>query len=557
MMGGLREHLERKPWLVSLALAIAFLPIKLYGSECGYLNMHAARDWERGWQMWHGVQPWWNGPELLFRGAIPGFFFNVLAGIFQLPARNPIFASYGPGFLFCGAIFFFHDGVRRVFSPAAALWGTLLFASQPLGTIALRYLWNPSYLFVFSAIALWCVARAVGERRGGWMSGALMATLLAAQIHLSAYSATLAVVLMMIRSRLFPRWWQLLLVIAIFAATVTPYFVSQYLNAWTDQAALRQNELEVQLNITRILPNPTFFPPFGIQFWVQPSHYFKTFPFSYYERFYEARRAFAWLGSMGFVLTVPLLVAAFGGMLAGMRKCCFPEAGGDLKRMYLQCAAIYLIACCIPQIFWNPGAKSGLYANNANFGVPIRYLLIFWPSQFILMTGALEWIFARRRFALPTRLWLSAAVGVCLMLTVLFNWQGLRTGEPFNYLHLSERPVHAVRDKFALARHLVNKWGVDDATLQARVHTAGFMMTGAEESMDYEIRAALEMNPAHPVADPGVFYFLCEAPELARVKGDAEILEQSAFGGIGLTVYRPRRDMSAWQVDAPLSWWWY
>ncbi|HMX61890.1 MAG TPA: hypothetical protein PKD58_02360, partial [Candidatus Sumerlaeota bacterium] len=65
------------------------------------------------------------------------------------------------------------------------------------------------------------------------------------------------------------------------------------------------------------------------------------------------------------------------------------------------------------------------------------------------------------------------------------------------------------------------------------------------------------MNPGHPKADPGIFYFLSGSAELGRVKGDAEILEQKSFGSIGLTVYRPRQDLSRWQVDAPLSWWWY
>ena len=555
-MGALRESLERKPWLLSLVLAVVFLPIKLYGSDCGYLNMHAARDWERGWQMWHGVQVWWNGPELLFRGAIPGYFFNLLAGIFQIPTRNPIFASYGPGLLFCGGIFFFHDGMRRIFSAATALWATLLFASQPLGTIALRYLWNPSYLFIFGALAFWCIARALAERRGGWMAGALVCTLLAAQLHLSAYSATVAVLLLMVHCRIFPKWWHWLIVVGIHAAFVGPYFYTQYMNAWPDRAAMRQNQLELQSNLARILPNPTFLPPFGLQVFVQYPGYPRTFPFSYYERFYEARRAFRYLGFMGFALTVPFILAMIAGLVASLKRRTSDEPTGDAKRLYIQCAGIYLAVCCIPQVLWNPSAKVGLYANDANFGVPIRYLLVLWPSQFVLMSGWLEKVFAGRLSGM-IRLWLGAAVGTCVLITLAFNWQARKTGEPFSYLHLHDRPVHAVRDKFALARHLVDRWGVDDAILQSRVHTAGFMMTGAEESMDYELRAAEEMNPGHPKADPGIFYFLSSASELGRVKGDAEILEQKSFGSIGLTVYRPRQDLSRWQVDAPLSWWWY
>ncbi len=554
-MDRLRLHITQRPWLLSILLAVAFLPIKLYGSDCSYLNMHAARDWERGWQMWHGVRAWWNGPELLFRGSIPGCFFNLLTGLFQIPSRNPLWAAMGPGILFCIAIGFFHDGMRRVFGDRVALWCALLYGAQPLGTIALRYLWNPAYLFVFAAIALWCVARAIRERNGGWMAGALTSLLLAVQIHLSVYAAVGAVVVIMLRFRLFPRWWQWLAVIAIYTACVAPYFFNQWRDGWPDRAMQRQTALDSQIDVSRFKVNPLFFPPFGVQIFVQYLGYPQTFPFSYYERFYQASPTFRRIGKVAFLVTAPLVLLLLAGVARAFSRPGADDEGAIARRRYTEAATIYLVGCCLPHLLWNPRAQ-GIFADH--FGVPIRYLLILWPSQWVLMGAALSWGFERTPFVRRAlAAWLAAMIALCLVVTVLFNYQARRSGEPFNYLFYQTMPVHALRDKVALAEHLVTKWGVDEQVLQDRVHTADSMMLGMEESMDYEIRAALEHHPSHPKADPGVFYFLCKPRDLPHVKGDAETLESRDFGGVGLVVYRPNQDLGRWQVDAPLSWWWF
>src|SRR5690606_4309141 len=92
-------------------------------------------------------------------------------------------------------------------------------------------------LFLFTAFALWCFTRGVMEKRCGFIAAAFLALLLEGQIHISAYQALAGLAIAAAVLRVFPNWRQLLLIIAINAIFIVPYFFYQAANNWPDGAA--------------------------------------------------------------------------------------------------------------------------------------------------------------------------------------------------------------------------------------------------------------------------------------------------------------------------------
>jgi hypothetical protein len=560
-MTTLREAVDRRPWLVSLALALLFVPLKIYGSHVSYLNTHAARDWERGWEMAHLVRGWWHGPELIFRGTIPGWFFNALTALFQFPTRNPFFAAMGPGLLYCGAIFFFTEAAHRVFSLRVAVVAALAYGLFPLGTVSLRYLWNPSYLYIFTAIAFYGAARGVMERRGGFLLLGLGSLLAAAQIHLSGYFGAAAFLLLVGVFRVWPRWWHWLVLAVVELIFIGPYFIYQVQHNWPDRAAQYATALDRDMDAMHLSPNPTFLVPFAMMGLHQPPldavGVPQTFPFSYFERFYESSAAHWRLGLVTFVLSIPLaLLMVMGGFRAMLPRRIGMWGSDDdealRRRIFVIGCLVYLAAVCLPQALWNPRAQ-GFFVNG-NWGVPVRYLTIAWPVQFLLLAAALHWLEQRNRSLYRAASWaLAPALCAFLILVVEFHREAIRTGEPFNYV-ITKRPVHALRDKAALMKMLVTKHGLNEEGFHARTHLSPGLLRFAEENLEYEWRWAMEENPQMPPLGENTYFFIHRPEEKDQIAGDYEQIDYARFGSLAVLVYRPLIDLEGWEPDGPIGW---
>jgi hypothetical protein len=540
-------HLVRRPWFLSVLLAVAFIPFKLHGFRLSYLNIHAARDWERGWQLLSGERFWAHGPELLFGGSIPGFFFYVLTGLSQFPYRLPEVAAAMPAMMFCASIGFFHDTLRRLYSTPAALLGTLAYGCFPFGTLALRYLWNPSYLFLFGTLALWLLVRSFTEQRRALAGWALLPILLAGQIHLTAYFVAAALVGVLVARRWFPGWRPLAVVVLVVGVFLAPYYIQQVTGGWSDHVGLRANTQRTDgVSILRLRPNPNFLHAAGLQVLVQaPSERLwpQTFPFSYYDRLYLASPAARVVGWVAFGLgccLLPLIVV--GAVRPGE---------GTARRTACLYAAVALVAVGLPQMVWNPRLGS-----DAHSGVAARYFFAAWPCQFLLLAAGIDWALRRPAVRPVVTALVGATCAAGLVLATLFTLEAGRSGHPFRYLTYDNWPVHTLRDKMAIARYLVREYGVDEDIFRARMHTQDGLLSFPEESLDYEIRAAAQtIRPRRP-ADPGLYYFLFDPAEQHRLRGEFEVIELRTFGPLALLVYRPMHDLTGWRNDPPVSWWW-
>ncbi len=557
-MEKLRAAFRDRPWLLSVVVAAATLPVKLFGYAVGYLNIHAARDWERGWQMLHGVRAWWHGPELLFGGSIPGFFFNILAGLFQVPHRNPFFAAMGPALLFCVSVGFFHDAVRRLFRPRPALLSTIVYAVFPLGTLALRYYWNPSYLFVFTTLTLWCVARAIADGRRNFMAGAVMAALLASQIHLSGYSLVIAVIGMMFLLRMRPGWGWLLLVLAIHVGFLAPYYISQSMRGWPDINMWVYHKQIPEVDVMRVAPTHNFLSGVGLQLLVKPPGWEQAEPFSYFERFYrEAGTIGRLVGRLGWFLSLGVLALFLQGAYRLLRRSPEDPVARNAAAFARMALLVFLVVC-LPVLLWNPALGAERRTDQ-----PLRYYFIFWPAQFIVMAYGMNVLLGhaeirRSAWRKTLTIWTGVFAAVCLMFTGMFMQKAIATGKPFQYIKYVNISVHALRDKVEAARFLRTEYGVTEDLFLTRVHTAGDLLHMPEESLDYEMRSAIENHPDAPEPDPSLYYFLFESEDLERLAGKYREVELRVFGSLGVLVYRPTTPVPEdWQIDPPVSWWWY
>ncbi len=554
--------LGERPWRTGVLLAVLFLPLKLYGFETSYLNIHAARDWERGWQMLRFEQGWWHGPELLFRGSIPGFFFNVLSGLFHFPFRNPMFAAMGPPILFSASVFFVFDFLRRLYPISISVTGTLLYGALPMGTVLLRYLWNPSYLFLFTAIAVWFIVRSVMEKRRNLLAGALISLLLAFQVHITALAALLACFLCSLALRIVParKVWALFFGLAILF--FVPYIVDQWRSGWPDGVARQHLEVDAHIDIYRYRLNPNFVLPFAMQVFHQPPldqfQLRQTFPFSYYEHYYYSSPSASRLGTYAFFLSLPLALCALGGVVSAVFR--LAQRDRSPRALVLFFSLAWLLAACLPQVIWNP--KTLLHGED-DFGVPVRYFIILWPVQFLFAAEGLHRLvlFTSGRFKgsvqwLPPLL-MAPAIVCFVLFTVSFHLHARRTGEPFRYLHIPDWPVHTLQEKLDIAYHLVGEYGVDEEIMLTRVYTEGPILYLTEESLDFEIRTALERTPDRPEPDPELFYFIYKPHNRERIAGDYDEVERRRFKALELLVYRPLQDQQEVEVDPPISWWWY
>lgn len=541
----LLHALHRRPWLLSIGLALFFLPFKLHGFRLAYLNIHAARDWERGWQLFQGEKIWLHGPELLLGGSVPGFFFYLLTGLTQFPVRMPELAAAVPPLLFCLSIAFFHDAMRRLFLPSAALLAAFAYGCFPFGTIVLRYLWNPSYLFFFGALALWFLVRSFREERPALAGWAFLPLLLAGQIHLTMYFVAGALVAVLAVRRWFPGWRVIALVLAIQGVFLGPYYAQQFLGGWTDHVGLKANARADRVEIARLAPNPNFVPVLGLQLVTQaPSERLwpQTFPFSYYDLAYRRDglvRAAGWLSFFLTASLLPLLV------LGAVRR-----GGEPARRAVINYALLALLFVSLPHLFWNPRL-----GDDPNVGVPARYFFAAWPCQFVLLAAGLDLLLRRPRWRTPLAGLVLAAGLSGLLLTTLFTLHAARTGNPFRYLKYDHWPVHTLRDKMAVARYLVAEYGLTEELFQRRVHTGGDLLVIPEESLDYEIRAAIETVRPRGEPDDSLYYFLFDAAGREHLAGEWDQVDLRIFGAFGLLVYRPHHDLSGWKTDPPVSWW--
>ena len=535
-------------WRMSLVLALGALALKGFGAEVGYLTIHGARDWERGYRLLHGLGGFWHGPEKSDGTVIPGFFFNLLTGLFQLGGRGIWPAAAGPAILFAASVLLLHDALRRALKPWPALAGAALYATFPLGTLAMRYLWNPSYLFLFLVLAVYGVSRAVHERRGNFLALSLASALLATQLHATAWFLVGGIALAAAGARLCPTWKWLAVVVALHAAFIVPHYVAESARDWpTANNFTPHPPDEPPLNARlSAAPAPNLFWCLGRQVFTPNPASRENAPwtFSYDEwRLQDGTPVFKGLAWAASALSLPLGLLCLWGWIAALK------AGGPRRAL-----ALHAIGIAVPLVaffwLWAPDGGTGARAN-----LHLRYFFVLWPLQFIGVALALEDLAARRP---AWWRWIGAWAAVATLVFALhglrFMQEARRDGRPFQYLHYTGVVVFSLRDQMDVARFLVEEHGVTEATMRTHVHSPATMWFVAEQSLTYPMRAALDSAGEVAPFDAGTYFYVTRSEWEPFLEGDFEELDRRVFGSLAVVVFRPGAPLpEGWVPDYPVD----
>lgn len=123
-----------------------------------YFNTYVERDWIRTYEMLKGEAFHLAGAELTQGGRLPGPWHYLLQLGAMIVTPDPVSLFILVGLLSVVALYIAYRFGVRFFGERAGLFALALFAVFPIAVIGLRYLWNPTFLFAFTAGALYCLA---------------------------------------------------------------------------------------------------------------------------------------------------------------------------------------------------------------------------------------------------------------------------------------------------------------------------------------------------------------------------------------------------------------
>lgn len=212
---------------MALALcAIAFIYYMFTACQEQTLFMpgaYQARDIRRAIDLYFNGKWIWLGPELSSGGHLPGPFYYILIGI---PLR--IFGTLQSVYIFEYLLAALTAGLmwlylKKYFSAVAGFAFYLFFLSSHFILSSLSDFYNPSFLFFFLAVSVWCFRDLTKSAR--LLAGSLVLGL-AIQIHFVAFFYFAAVIAAILASpqSLKRRFLSAGSCLAVFLAPLLPYF---------------------------------------------------------------------------------------------------------------------------------------------------------------------------------------------------------------------------------------------------------------------------------------------------------------------------------------------
>lgn len=516
-------------WLEGVLIAFLILlgtGLRVASPSTIYFNIHTERDVWRTIEMLEGERFPHTGSELT-QG---GYTFGPALYLLQVP---PLALTLDPrgllvwlALLHAGALWLTWRTGREFFSRRAGLYALALFATFPLAILALRYLWNPSYIFPFSALFFWALFGWVLKGKHRRLPLLVLAVCVLFQVHLSAMLLmVLAAVGAAIHRPPVTRR-SLALAAGVAGLVFAPYIAGEVRTGFSNtrdllsppDALTTANEAEIPIrDKQRFRVNRGAL--MALQVVLSPVFYdrrFETGSFSYlhllaehgpgklptlaWEAAYTVHRL-RWVYILLYGVAGVLLLASLVG--AGRR---WMGAKPDFARRR---ASLFLLSAVILVL---PPAMTSTSVTNQDgqtIGIgAVRYYFILYPLPFLV----LGWLGSAAERVLPGR-WrhlVAAAVGSIVFLQAWAAGCQLVTsrsmGRSFKY---SLHEAYDWRVQREAARILVEDWGLTEDQFVRRVDTLDDTFTtqrwdvpSLEQGLDYAFytqpRLGERGEPLHP-----------------------------------------------------------
>lgn len=172
--------------IAAILIALVGFTLRVLSPETVYFNIHAERDLWRALQVLQGDRFPYLGSEMTQGGYTMGpalYFLKIPPLLFTL---SPMGLLVWLAMLHGGAIYLTYRIGCEHFSVGTGLAAAALLATFPLSCLAVRYLWNPSFIFPLSTVVFWCLMDWIFKRTPRRLPIMALALSLLFQVHLSA-----------------------------------------------------------------------------------------------------------------------------------------------------------------------------------------------------------------------------------------------------------------------------------------------------------------------------------------------------------------------------------
>lgn len=552
--------------VLALLIVLAGVVLRMIYPGTIYFNIHAERDLWRTIQILQGDRFPYTGSELTQGGYTPGpalYLLQIPPVLFSLDPRGLlIWLAILHGF----ALFLtFRIGLEH-FSAKVGLAATALFATYPLAVLALRYLWNPSYIFPLSALFYWGLMDWVLKRRPGRLPWVVLAMSLLIQIHVSALALLLLFIVCaaVYRPPVGKRTWAISA--GVFLLAFAPYIIGEA------RTGMRNTRLIFNPPDALTTANGAVIPlreqervkiNFGamkaLQVALSPVLYdrrYETGSFSYMDLLGEfgpmnlpgwAWRLVFLLHQLrwGYIAIHFLMGALLVSILArGKLDPFFADESDTTAASARQKALFFLLVLAItviPPIFTatmvapKDGKKIGIGA--------IRYYFVYYPMPPLMLALAGRFVtrllrrWMPRGAEIPTAL---AVAGLCLLQTfstLCFFITASRINRSFSYSFHETYDWTTMRKA---ADHLVNEWGITPKQFAHRMGTLDHTFDSTrsdvpslEQSLDYAYFTSEKLDVNAPPKYPNAYVYIFDSrrttiPELNGIK----VLKRYDAGGL-------------------------
>lgn len=214
-------------WVLLLVVLVIGATLRLVQPELSYYNLHVERDVYRATQLVRFDAFPLLGSEMQYGGRIFGpliyFIYAVPILFSQDPAAVMLYVGIVNTILLAGTWAF----TRYWFGPATALVATALFATFPLEIVQLRYMWNPCFLPALIVSMYFFLFRYAAGRRDWNFLGAVAFFALAFQIHFSVLMAIPVLLAGFAMAGRFPRWRVIGLTVLLIGVLYAPYILHE------------------------------------------------------------------------------------------------------------------------------------------------------------------------------------------------------------------------------------------------------------------------------------------------------------------------------------------
>lgn len=503
-----KVFLTSNPYKILLVLLLLFIAgyLRLSHPEACYFNEFAERDWYRTYEILHGEKFHLSGSELSQGGRLPNPYLYWLQLIPMIISSDPYSLFYFIGILNLIALYFCYRFGAKFFGYTAGVISLGLFTAFPLSTMCLRYLWNPTLMFPFIIIPIYCLVSSLQQPKLRYLIITAISIPIAISCHISGvYLIILSILFLLIfKPKFSKRDYAIALI--VFFCMFLPFIIGEIINGFDntkymvksqDTIKMAGKEFENRVK-SRFVINTSAVHGFLFNVYPRMTDEYPYFgAFSYYTLFvkqapqYFSPKVMEIINS--FISFAPLhLILYIAANIFAFRKLFLIYRKKDEKNRIIKGTLFILLF--LPAIVLLAQSLMVFSRSDKMVGSGVHYFFIITPIQFLIIGYFISEILKSLRkvnkgriirnfVILITIIWI---IYQALIVFLELHWSK-RSGYIFQFI---DTPVANLGVVKGIADTLVEKEGVWQYTYLKNVQILDYVVNynwGTESGLDFVV----------------------------------------------------------------------